>query len=177
MPARAESVSPLKKVTREAAAQRRPARIERKNRVLPRNDRPYGLKRPAFQTENAIDNSSGGKGTPLASAQGCFLPPGPPSFPQRAFIWRMRVSEMRRASLVYRPPALSSQRLLPERRAAKERGQTGFQSVSTLKKVKREGGSNSAARPKVSGKTALFPRNDRPYGLKRAAFQTENALK
>ena len=25
------------------------------------------------------------------------------------------------------------------------------------------------------GKTALFPRNDRPYGLKRAAFQTENA--
>ena len=29
----------------------------------------------------------------------------------------------------------------------------------------------------MSGKTALFPRNDRPYGLKRAAFQTENALK
>ncbi|MDM8217234.1 hypothetical protein QUW15_13890, partial [Desulfovibrio piger] len=35
---------------------------------------------------------------------------------------------------------------------------------------------HSAARPKVSGKTALFPRNDRPYGLKRTAFQTENAL-
>ena len=31
-----------------------------------------------------------GKGTPLASAQGCFLPPSPPSLPQRAFIWRMR---------------------------------------------------------------------------------------
>ena len=29
----------------------------------------------------------------------------------------------------------------------------------------------------MSGKTALFPRNDRPYGLKRAAFQTENALR
>ena len=36
---------------------------------------------------------------------------------------------------------------------------------------------HSAARPKVSGKTALFPRNDRPYGLKCEAFQTENALK
>ncbi len=35
---------------------------------------------------------------------------------------------------------------------------------------------HSAARPKVSGKTALFPRNDRPYGLKCEAFQTENAL-
>ena len=34
---------------------------------------------------------------------------------------------------------------------------------------------HSATRPKVSGKTALFPRNDRPYGLKRTAFQTENA--
>ena len=34
----------------------------------------------------------------------------------------------------------------------------------------------SRARPKVSGKTALFPRNDRPYGLKCEAFQTENAL-
>ena len=28
----------------------------------------------------------------------------------------------------------------------------------------------------MSGKNALFPRNDRPYGLKRAAFQTEIAL-
>ena len=35
---------------------------------------------------------------------------------------------------------------------------------------------HSAARPEVSGKTAFFPRNDRPYGLKRAAFQTEVAL-
>ncbi|MCI7568358.1 MAG: hypothetical protein MSH25_03135, partial [Desulfovibrio sp.] len=35
---------------------------------------------------------------------------------------------------------------------------------------------HSAARPKVSGKTALFPRNDRPYGLKCEAFQTKNAL-
>ena len=29
----------------------------------------------------------------------------------------------------------------------------------------------SAARPKVSGKNALFPRNDRPYGLKRCRFK------
>ncbi|WP_300809479.1 hypothetical protein, partial [uncultured Desulfovibrio sp.] len=35
---------------------------------------------------------------------------------------------------------------------------------------------HSAARPKVSGKTAFFPRNDRPYCLKCTAFQTENAL-
>ncbi|MDM8215961.1 hypothetical protein QUW15_07330, partial [Desulfovibrio piger] len=35
---------------------------------------------------------------------------------------------------------------------------------------------HSAARPKASGKTAFFPRNDRPYDLKRAAFQTEKAL-
>ena len=27
----------------------------------------------------------------------------------------------------------------------------------------------------MSGKTAFFPRNDRPYGLKRNAFQTGNA--
>ena len=30
---------------------------------------------------------------------------------------------------------------------------------------------HSAARPKVSGKTALFPRNDRPYGLERERFK------
>ena len=35
---------------------------------------------------------------------------------------------------------------------------------------------HSAVRPKVSGKTAFFPRNDRPYGSKCKAFQTENAL-
>ena len=35
---------------------------------------------------------------------------------------------------------------------------------------------HSASRPEVSGKTAFFPRNDRPYGLKCKAFQTEIAL-
>ena len=34
----------------------------------------------------------------------------------------------------------------------------------------------SAARPEASGKTALSPQNDRPYGVKRKAFHTENAL-
>ena len=48
-------------------------------------------------------------------------------------------------------------------------------SVSPLKKVKREVAAQ-CPRPKVSGKTVLFPRNDRPYGLKRTAFQTEIAL-
>ena len=49
-----QSVSPLKKIKHEAAAQRRPVRSERKNRVFSANDRPYGLKRNAFQTENAL---------------------------------------------------------------------------------------------------------------------------
>ena len=35
---------------------------------------------------------------------------------------------------------------------------------------------HSAARPKSSGMTTFSPRNDRPYGLEREAFQTENAL-
>ncbi|WP_297263158.1 hypothetical protein, partial [uncultured Desulfovibrio sp.] len=34
----------------------------------------------------------------------------------------------------------------------------------------------SSTRPKVNGKTALFSRNAWPYGLKREALQTENAL-
>ena len=51
----------------------------------------------------------------------------------------------------------------------------------TLERFTFENGENarrrhSAARPEVSGKTAFFPRNDRPYGLKRVAFQTKNAL-
>ena len=49
-----QSVSTLKKMKREAAAQRRPAQSERKNRVFPRNDRLYGLKCNAFQTEIAL---------------------------------------------------------------------------------------------------------------------------
>ncbi len=51
----------------------------------------------------------------------------------------------------------------------------GNWSVSTLKKVKREAAAQRRL-AKVSGKTVFFPRNDRAYGLKRAAFQTENAL-
>ena len=38
--------------------------------------------------------------------------------------------------------------------------------------VKRE--APSAARPELSGNTALFPLNERPYGLRCKAFQTEN---
>lgn len=36
---------------------------------------------------------------------------------------------------------------------------------------------HSAAQPKPSGKSAFFPRNVRPLGLKGKAFQTQNALK
>ena len=36
---------------------------------------------------------------------------------------------------------------------------------------------HSAARPKAGGKIAFFPRNVRPYGLKREAFQAENILR
>ena len=39
---------------RKTAAQRRTAVTERKKRVFPRIDRPYGLKRAAFQTEIAL---------------------------------------------------------------------------------------------------------------------------
>ena len=45
-----------------------------------------------------------------------------------------------------------------------------------MKKAKCEA-AHSATRPKVSGKTVFFLRNDRLYGLKRFAFQTKNALK
>ena len=49
------------------------------------------------------------------------------------------------------------------------------QSVSTLKKEKREAAAQR--RPAQSErKNALFPRNDRPNGLKCKAFQAENAL-
>ena len=55
-----------------------------------------------------------------------------------------------------------------------------FQTEMALERFTFEKGENarrrhSAARPKVSGKTAFFPRNDRPYGLKCKAFQTEIA--
>ena len=46
----------MKKATREAAAQHRPAQTKRKNRV-----RPYGLKREAFQTENDLTSGKGRK--------------------------------------------------------------------------------------------------------------------
>ena len=49
--------------------------------------------------------------------------------------------------------------------------------ITVLENGKNPRRRHSAARPKVSGKTALFPRNDRPYGLKCKAFQTEIALR
>lgn len=45
-----------------------------------------------------------------------------------------------------------------------------------LEKAKREAASQRR-KPKLSGKTAHFPRSGRPYGGKRQAFQTEKALK
>ena len=49
------------------------------------------------------------------------------------------------------------------------------QGVSPLKRenARRRHG---AARPDTCGKAALFPQNDRSYGLQRNAFQTENTL-
>ena len=46
----------------------------------------------------------------------------------------------------------------------------GFQSVLPLQRAK-AWRQHSAARSELSGKTALFPRNDRPYGLKRKRFK------
>ena len=69
-----QSFLPLKKGKREAAAQRRPAQSEWRNRVFPRNDRPYGLKRKAFQTENALERFNFEKGE---TRGGGTAPPGP----------------------------------------------------------------------------------------------------
>ena len=52
----------------------------------------------------------------------------------------------------------------------------GHRERFTCEKDKNARRRHSAARPELSGKTALFPRNDRPYGLKCFAFQTEIAL-
>ena len=132
------SVSALKKVKREAAAQRRPAQSERKNRVFPRNDRPYGLKRAAFQTENVLKDRSG-KSHPCR-----FQPAGMGLFCCKS--------------------------ILSERNAREGRAT----SVSTLKKVKRKTAAQRRPARRVR-KNRVFSRNDRPYGLKRAAFQTENS--
>ena len=72
---------------------------------------------------------------------------------------------------------MPASRPVPARRAA---GMGAFISTQperfTFEKRLNARRRHSAARPKVNGKTALFPRNDRPYGLKCEAFQTENAL-
>ena len=47
-------VSLLKKVKRVAAASRRPDQSKWKNALFPRKLGAYGLKRGAFQTENAL---------------------------------------------------------------------------------------------------------------------------
>ena len=47
-------------------------------------------------------------------------------------------------------------------------------SVLALKRAKCEAAQRSLARSER--KTALFPRNDKPYGLKCEAFQSEKAL-
>ena len=72
----------MKKVKREAAAQRRPARSERKNALFPRNDRPYDLERNAFQIEHTLETSSRfGKTAHRASAVPSKNRYGAPAFP------------------------------------------------------------------------------------------------
>ena len=46
----------------------------------------------------------------------------------------------------------------------------------TFEKGETQSGGQRPPRPKESEKIVLFPRNDRPYGLKGEAFQTEKAL-
>ena len=167
----------MKKVKREAAAQRRPAQSERKNRVFfPRNDRPYGLKCEAFQTENALFvDCLGGRETPLLAREVLPFPPSPPSLPQRAFLEGaeafhiLYLFEIKCKFLLIRfgvcqhdcPIRLreseGGRRPCPLRQRKKtllfHLERFNFEKDETRRRQ------HSAARPKVSGKTALFPRN------------------
>ena len=68
------SVSTSKKVKREAAAQRHPAKSERKA-LFPRSDGPY-VRRNAFQTEKALYAGTHGGGKLPAARKAVSLPPG-----------------------------------------------------------------------------------------------------
>ena len=79
-----------------------------------------------------------------------------------------RACPYRRTTAGNRPPAQRS----GQRPARKTRLRERF----IFEKGENARRRHSAARPEVNGKNVFFPRNDRPYGLKRAAFQTEIAL-
>ena len=53
----------LKRFAFEKGKTRGAAEVNGKNTFLPRNDRPYGLKRPTFQAENAPGRASMPKST------------------------------------------------------------------------------------------------------------------
>ena len=68
------------------AAQRRPAKIERKNRVFFReNASPYGLEPEAFQTENALWSHSNGRWVWDKTA--LPFPPGPAGSNKGKPVW------------------------------------------------------------------------------------------
>ena len=70
------------KVKRGAAAQRRPARSERKNRAFfPRSDRPYVLKCNAFQTEKALGTARFRRPRPLTRSDSATTVKGKYLFP------------------------------------------------------------------------------------------------
>ena len=118
------NVSTFSKLKREGGGTMPPGPRWRKNCVFPRNDRPYGLKHSAFQTENALRRC-------------CQCP--------NLFPWYKRAGE----------------------------GMGGLGGRETPL-ARAEGFPFPPEKTTYERKNRVFPRNDRPYGLKRNAFQTEN---
>ena len=128
--------------------------------LLPMPVRPYGLTGTALPPFSRRQRE---RGSPS--------PPSPPTLPQRAFIrgksWdKGRIARQGRwsMSILFHVYIEIISKICVNRPW----------SIFVLKKenARRQ---HSAARPKPRGKTAFFSQNDRPYGLERNAYQTENA--
>ena len=173
----------------------RPARRERKKYIFPRNDRPYGLKRIAFQTENLYLGKGGIPPFPFLSHQAgggagpsdCLFPSSGKNCNSSDSFMFFLVFDGKKyliikvmTTLYTNTPTTKTSHI--RKRKMREAGisfcvsREGFSlsviegksknSFSCLERFNFEKGETrggySAARPKVSGKTALFPRNDRP---------------
>ena len=161
---------------REAAAQRRPAQSERKNRVFPRNARPYGLKRETFQTENALIETSSHPASwiyfPFTTTQENNDSAGIAHlFPHATvFLSFVAAADVSCENMRHSPQMCAAIRQAAFFRAI-------WLGNFVLEKGENAGRPRSATRPKPSGKTAFFSQNARLYGLARKMVQTEQPLK